>query len=292
MNVQTSKLRFTILLLLSALALTACGGGGASPTPESTPTEVPTATATTEPMAVSVNGDGIPMAEFQAELARYQSAHPEATPETATQAVLDYFIDELLLARGAASQGYTVDDAALQARIDALVAQVGGAETLAAWQAQNGYDEASFRRALRRQIAAAWMRDQIIAAVPGTAEQVHVRQILLYNESDALEAMVQLRAGTDFNSLAAYYDALTQGELGWFPRGYLPEPAFEEAAFALQPGQYSDIIHTEAGYHIIMVIERDPAHPLSPDALLTLQYRALEDWLSQQRQQGTIILAP
>ena len=87
-------------------------------------------------------------------------------------------------------------------------------------------------------------------------------------------------------------EPLTRGELGWFPRGYLPEPAFEEAAFALQPGQVSDIIQTEAGYHIIMVLERDPAHPLTPDALLTLQYTALEDWLSQQRQQSTIILGP
>jgi peptidyl-prolyl cis-trans isomerase C len=291
MNVQTSKPRFAVLLLLSALTLAACGGG-ASPTPESTPSEVPTATVAPEPMAVSVNGEGIPMVEFQAELARYQSAHPEATADTATQPALDNFIDELLLAQGAAAQGYTVDDTALQARLDALAAQVGGPDALAAWQAQNGYSEASFRQALRRQIAAAWMRDQIAAAVPSSAEQVHVRQILLYNAAEAQSALAQLQAGTDFNSLAAYYDPLAQGELGWFPRSYLPEPAFEEAAFALQPGQYSDIIHTEAGYHIIMVIERDPAHPLSPDALLTLQYRALEDWLSQQRQQSTIILAP
>ena len=177
MTLPTPRLPLALLLLLSALVLSACGG--ASPAPESTPTEVPTATVTLEPMAVNVNGEGIPMAEFQAELARDQSAHPEATPETATQAVLDYFIDELLLAQGAAALDYTVDDALLQSRIDALVTRIGGAQALAAWQAQNGYDDASFRQALRRQIAAAWMRDQIAASVPSTADQVHVRQSLL-----------------------------------------------------------------------------------------------------------------
>lgn len=101
-----------------------------------------------------------------------------------------------------------------------------------------------------------------------------------------------MKAGWNFDDLAARYDPLTKGELGWFPRGYLPEPAIEEAAFALQPGQFSDIIQTQAGYHILFVEERDPARPLSPDALLTLQERAIQDWLTQQRNESTILFAP
>ena len=85
---------------------------------------------------------------------------------------------------------------------------------------------------------------------------------------------------------------MTKGELGWFPRGYLPESAIEQAAFALQAGQFSDVIQTQAGYHILFVVERDPAHPLSPDALLTLQERAIQDWLTQQRNASTILFAP
>ena len=64
------------------------------------------------------------------------------------------------------------------------------------------------------------------------------------------------------------------------------------AAFALQAGQYSDVIQTQAGYHILFVVERDPDHPLSPDALLTLQERAVADWLTQQRNKSTILFAP
>ena len=43
---------------------------------------------------------------------------------------------------------------------------VGGAEALSAWQSAHGYDDASFKVALKRSAEAAWMRDKIIADVP------------------------------------------------------------------------------------------------------------------------------
>ncbi|MBN2386507.1 MAG: peptidylprolyl isomerase [Anaerolineales bacterium] len=289
-----SSLKLLLVLIALTLFLNACTGtGGTDPVSvPDTPTEVPTAIIPPVAMAVLVNGEGIPITEFEAELVRYQSTYPQGTLDATTQAVLDHFINELLLAQGAAAAGFTLDEAALQARLDTLAVQAGGPEALATWQAAHGYTADSFRQALARQISAAWMRDQITASVPSTIEQVHVRQILLYNAEDARSALAQLQAGADFATLANYYDPFTQGELGWFPRGYLPEAAFEEVAFSLEPGQYSDILQTEAGYHIIMVLELDPAHPLSPDALLTLQLQALADWLVGQRQQSTIILAP
>ncbi len=246
-------------------------------------------------MAVIVNGDGIPVAEFKAELTRYQSAQSRLgntpTPETDTESVMNDLIDQLLLSQGAVAAGFAMDDAALQTRIDNLTAQVGGPDALAAWEIAHEYTDADFRSALRRQISGAWMRDRIINAIPGTAEQVHIRQILFYNADKAQAALVQLQSGAAFATLAAQFDPVTQGELGWFPRGYLPEPAFEDAAFSLQPGQYSGIIQTVAGYHIIFVVDRDPNHPLSPDALLTLQDKALKDWLRQQRAKSTITTA-
>ena len=238
------------------------------------------------------------MDEFNAELARYQQAQAalgnSASEETAAQTVVNDLIDQVLLAQGAAQNGHGIDDAALQARIDALAAQAGSADALTAWQTAHGYTETGFRSALRRQMAAAWMRDQIAASIPATAEQVHVKQILLYNEKDAQSALEQLKNGSNFDSLAVAYDPTdpTHGELGWFPRGYLFEPTLEAAAFALQPGQYSNILQIQAEYYILMVVERDPNRTLSPDALLTLQERAVQDWLTQRRNTSTILFAP
>jgi len=289
---------FLLAILLLAFGLSACGLdlNPATPTPTVIPSPIPTPTDTPVPAAAVVNGEAITVAEFTAELARYQSAQSAlgntVTLEAATQAVLNDLVDQVLLAQGAAAQGYVVDDAALQARIDALAAQVGGPDALTQWQSDHGYTDADFRSALRRQMAMAWMRDQIAASIPSTAVQVHVKQILLYNSDTAQQMLVQLQAGADFDTLAAQVDPVTHGELGWFPKGYVLDPAIDDAAFSLEPGQYSGVIQTAAGYHIIKVIERDPARLLSSDARLVLQEKALTDWLVQQRSQSTITLAP
>ena len=293
MTASSSKRLFTLLGLFLVLSLPACAldlGPAATPTPSPSPTQTPV------PLALSVNGEGITLEEFDAEMVRYQQAQAAlGTSEdidTATQTVANDFINTLLLAQGAAAQGHNVDDATLQANLDALAMQIGGSEALTAWETANGYTDAGFRSALRRQIAAAWMRDQLVNAVPVNAEQVHVKQILLYNATDAQQALAYLDAGWDFTDLAAQYDPATQGELGWFPRGYLTETAIEDAAFALQPGQYSGIIETQAGFHILYLVESDPARQLSPDALLTLQEKAVTNWLGLRRAESTILFAP
>jgi len=85
-------------------------------------------------------------------------------------------------------------------------------------ESNHGYTDASFRADLKRSIDAAWMRDKIIKAVPATADQVHVQQILLYNANDAQSVLQKLKGGADFNTLAAQYDPDARGDLGWFPK--------------------------------------------------------------------------
>jgi peptidyl-prolyl cis-trans isomerase C len=304
MKHPTLKPLYALLALACLVGLNACKATPATSTPTSTksaaptsmPTLTPTITNTPVPMAFLVNGEGIPVEEFKAEVKRYQAAQEglgaTVTQEQAEQAVRDDLIDQLLLAQGAAANGYSIDEAGLQKRINDLAAQIGGAEALAAWQTEHGYSEASFREALRRQVNAAWMRDQISAAVPSTGEQVHAWQILLYNDVAAQAVLDRLNNGETFADLAREYDPVTRGELGWFPRGYLLDQAIEEAVFALQPGQHSGIVQSAVGFHLLYVVERDPNRPVSSDALLTLQNHALEAWLQQQRDQSTIIVTP
>jgi len=83
------------------------------------------------------------------------------------------------------------------------------------------------------------------------------------------------------------------GDLGWFPRGMLTQPEVEEAVFAMQVGETSEIIKSSLGYHIINVIERTAEHPLSTEARMMLQETALNDWLAAARTASTIeILVP
>jgi parvulin-like peptidyl-prolyl isomerase len=292
-----------LFLLVVMLILVSCSNNTSTPTEviwTDTPlfTPIPTLTATPFPpsptpipLAALVNGEMITMAEFQAELARYKTAQREtASPLDVSheKIVLDDLIDQVLLSQGAQQAGFEVDETLFDERWNKLVDDSGGEQEVMGWLAENGYTEESFRTVLARAIAAAWMRDQILDAVPNDLEQVHARQILLYNLEQAQEVLAQLESGNDFATLAATFDPVLSGDLGWFPRGYLPYAQLEQAVFDLQPLEYSEIVETPLGFHILQLIERDPERDLDPDARLTLQAKALQDWLEERRKQSDI----
>ncbi len=249
-------------------------------------------TATPVPAAATVNGEVISLEEFNAELLRFQEAQAalgnDVPVEEAGERVLNDLIDQILLVQAAHEAGFMLEDAELDLRIANLAADIGGEEALSTWLASHGYTSESFRLSLRRAVEAAWMRDSILTNLSGTAEQVHAQQILLYNRETAEDIQSKLESGVDFGDLATAYDPKTNGELGWFPRGYLLEASIEEAAFSLEIGQPSEIIETGVGFHIIMVLERAEDRALSPDALLTLQEQALKKWLQERREASRI----
>lgn len=295
------------LITLLSLLLGACSlqspnptSAPVSPSPEkpitSGPLNSPTPfqpSPTPAQLAALVNGTGITLQEYQAQLARYQAAaNSDLTTQDKTY-VLNDLIDQVLLAQGAADKGFKVDDNLVQQHLDQLTSQLGSKQALSDWMAAHGYVEADFRHDLARSIAATWMRDQITSAIPETADQVHARQILVSTSAQAEDILTQLKSGQDFAKLAAQEDPATGGDLGWFPNGYLPDQKLDAAAFSLQPGQFSDVIETSTGFHILQVIERDPQRALTQDARLTLQNQALRNWLENRRKPSEIqILLP
>lgn len=109
-----------------------------------------------------------------------------------------------------------------------------------------------------------------------TPEEVSARHILIRVERDADETEIETRrelaqstrdrivAGEDFAALAAELSddegsRERDGDLGFFRRGQMV-PAFEEVAFTLEPGQMSDPVRTEFGFHVILVEEHRSAH--------------------------------
>jgi len=104
-----------------------------------------------------------------------------------------------------------------------------------------------------------------------TPEQVRASHILLKTEGKdeaAVKAKIedllkQARAGADFAELAKKYSedegsAKNGGDLDYFQRGRMV-PEFDQVAFSMQPGQISDPVKTQYGYHIIKLVDRKPA---------------------------------
>jgi peptidyl-prolyl cis-trans isomerase D len=105
-----------------------------------------------------------------------------------------------------------------------------------------------------------------------TPEQVRASHILLMTQGKddadvkkrAEEILAKAKApGADFAKLANQYteeDAgkTKGGDLDYFSKGQMV-PEFDKVAFALQPGQTSDIVKTQFGYHIIKVTDKKPA---------------------------------
>jgi peptidyl-prolyl cis-trans isomerase D len=104
-------------------------------------------------------------------------------------------------------------------------------------------------------------------------ERVHARHILLKTEgkSDAEKKVLQAKAedllkqlknGADFADLAKKNSqdgtAENGGDLGWFVRNQMV-PEFDSVAFTLKPKELSGVVTSPFGYHIIQVLEKEPA---------------------------------
>ncbi len=155
------------------------------------------------------------------------------------------------------------------------------------------------------------------AANPGEfekPEQVHASHILIApdpNAADPNEAkaaakakaedvLTQVKSGGDFAELAKAHSSCPSkaqgGDLGTFRRGQMVKP-FEEAAFALEPGEISDLVETRFGYHIIKVSEHIDAETVPLEEAkegiverLTAQKKqeAVQEYLQGLRDKATI----
>lgn len=104
----------------------------------------------------------------------------------------------------------------------------------------------------------------------------------------ASDVLKQVKGGKDFGELAKNYSqdpgsAANGGDLGYFAQGQMVPP-FEQAAFALKPGDVSDVVETPFGFHIIKVADKQAARLVTLDEATPQIQEFLQN---QQRQQKT-----
>ncbi len=279
---------------LGLCLLAACNQNG--PTPSVTPNTPPPPTATAaptapplptpEPLAATVNGQPIWLADYVTEVKRCAAGYTSAGQESVACPVqaLQSLIEQAVMEQAATAAGVTVSAAEVEAAIARGQQGQGSAEAYTHWLTANFYTDETFREALRRDQLRTRMAAQATASVGETAEQVRALMILVADEATANRLLEQINAGADFATLALEYSLdpssrAAGGDLGWFPRGLLTTPEVEEAAFALQAGETGPVVRGALGYHVVRTLEHDPVRALGPNARQALQARAYQTWL-------------
>jgi peptidyl-prolyl cis-trans isomerase D len=135
-----------------------------------------------------------------------------------------------------------------------------------------------------------------------TPEQIRASHVLLKTEGkqeadvrkQAEDVLAKARGGADFAQLATKLSedevsAKQGGDLDYFGRGRMVRE-FEEAAFALQPGQISDIVKTQYGFHIIKLTDRKAGATRSLDEVRQQILEQLK-WERAQAQSADVAAA-
>jgi parvulin-like peptidyl-prolyl isomerase len=170
-------------------------------------------------------------------------------------------------------------------------------QTVKDFKTNFGVNENNFRTTLRDLLKAQLFREKLQASVLAelnlsrTESQVWARHILVADEQQAKDVYDRLQKGENFCTLAAELSTDTSnkdscGDLKWFGRGQMV-PEFENAAFAMQPGEISQPVKTQFGYHIIQVLGNEE-RPITDSAYETLKTTKFQEWLDARKKEYKI----
>ncbi|RJP67783.1 MAG: peptidylprolyl isomerase [Candidatus Abyssobacteria bacterium SURF_17] len=277
-----------------------------------------------EKRVAEVNGQAITQATFDKQMARVQQQVQltgrqldEAQLSEVKKEVLENLIDDELLLQESRSKEIKIDDAAVEAKVNALKERFPSEADFEKVLSQMNLTEEQLKAQFQRQMAVEQLIDaEVVQKITVSEEeqktyydenpdlfkqpeQVRARHILVKVDAQADEAQKaeakkkiediqkKLKEGGDFAALAKEFSdcpsSAQGGDLGFFRRGQMVKP-FDDAAFALKPGERSDIVETNFGYHIIEVTDKKSETMLSYDEIKD----RLENYLKQQKVQKEV----
>ncbi len=240
-----------------------------------------------------VNGVDIPADELEKAVRNLEANVGQPIPAERRneiyRGILDQLVDQRLLEQEAASRSIKATDAEVAAGIDQMKQQAPSPDAFAKALASRKLTEADLRAEARQRLTVdklltAEVEPKAVVTEADIADfykknpqffmqQEALRASHILIKADSAEAkpaakakaddlLRQIKGGADFAALAKQHSndgsAAAGGDLGFFPRGQMVK-AFEDAAFALKPGEVSGVVETEFGYHIIKAAEHRTA---------------------------------
>lgn len=212
--------------------------------------------------------------------------------DTLKHKILDSMVAGVLLFQESVKEGIEITEDEVNSEITAMKSQFPSEEMFLESLASQGLTEDKFREQISRNVAIRKFVDEKIAgeiAIPQEVkmeyyetnieryeheDQIAARHIVVTaKEDDTPESreekqvlLADLRervlGGEDFSALAIEYSegpaSSRGGDLGFFSRGQMVKE-FEDAAFAMKPGEVSEVIETQYGFHLIQVYDQRSA---------------------------------
>ena len=264
----------TTLMLLPAAALAAflftIPPAAAQQLPEADPTRV----------LVTVNGVDITLGHVIVARAKLPAEYDNASPPELMRAVLDQLIRETLLMQTADDSPSALGEVILE----------NTRRTVLAGDAANPI--------LTGKVPPERVLEAYQAAFPEDSGELDYRasHILVETEAEAREIVAEIEGGEDFGGLARERSigpsASVGGDLGWFGRGRMVASFFEATA-ALSPGDVSQPLRTEFGWHVIKLHEtRDrvppPIDAVRPQLEQALREAMLAEWVQKLAADATV----
>lgn len=208
--------------------------------------------------------------------------------EELREIVLDNLISEELILQNAEKEKITVKDEEVKEAIDQFTASAGGEEKLKQLLEQNNMTLDFMKKRMRTGMIIDKYKDNFFDSIISEADvkkqfeenkdqyiSIRASHILVETEEEAKNILKQIKDGKDFDELTKLSTEPgaeeRKGDLGYFTKGRMVAE-FEKAAFELKPGEISDVVKTDFGYHIIKVTDRkDKFEQVKENVLADLQ---------------------
>ncbi len=239
-----------------------------------------------------------------------QPAQGESDRSACARFTLTNVIQEDLAKHYATDHDIAVDDAKVADTITQLESSLGGAEKLDAQLKTGGITRADLGELARRLLLFDAVRtavgdeqvtdEQLRELYGGQRQQftlLHAEHILLQTEEEA-RRIADEATPENFSELARKYSIdpsakQSGGDLGTLPASQL-DPAFAEAALALEPGQISEPVQTQYGWHVILLVDAKttPFEQVRDQIAGQAQAQAFDGWIRKQLATADITVNP
>jgi peptidyl-prolyl cis-trans isomerase C len=236
-----------------------------------------------DPVIARVNGVDIKQSDLALAEEDVGADMQAASPEAKREHLISYLADIIMVTQ-AADKKNLADDADFKRRLAFLRSKL-----LMGYELQQEAKTALTDEALKQTY------DEAVKSMSGQ-EEVRARHILVEGEDEAKAILEQLKGGADFAKLAKEKSkdpgAAEGGDLGYFTKDQMV-PEFADVAFKMYPGQLSNPVKTQFGWHVIKVedkrIKQPPEFEKVKDQIEAyLARKAQSDFITKLRQSAKV----